>query len=117
MAFAGFLALLFFAPLAFGTTETWSRNTAELLAAVTALLHFAPQPADRKKSFYQVPGLLPLLLFVAWIFLQCVPLPPQAVRWLSPQTAAAYQPAFDLRQTEFWLPLIHRNRSRSTRRA
>lgn len=105
MAFAGFLALLFFAPLAFGATETWSRNTAELLAALTALLHFAPRPAASKKPFYQVPGLLPLLLFVAWIFFQCVPLPPQAVRWLSPQTAAAYQPAFDLRQTEFWLPL------------
>uniref|UniRef100_UPI004057AFF8 O-antigen ligase family protein n=1 Tax=Candidatus Electronema sp. TaxID=2698783 RepID=UPI004057AFF8 len=105
MAFASFLALLFFAPLAFGTTETWSRITAELLAALTALLYFAPRPAASKKPFYQVPGLLPLLLFVAWIFFQCVPLPPQTVRWLSPQAAAAYQPAFDLRQTEFWLPL------------
>lgn len=105
MAFAVFLAVLFFAPLAFGTTETWSRITAELLVALAALLYFAPLPAARKTAFYQTPGLLPLLLFVAWIFFQCVPLPPQAVQLLSPQTAAAYQPAFDLRQTEFWLPL------------
>ncbi|MGR0482982.1 MAG: O-antigen ligase family protein [Candidatus Electronema sp. V4] len=105
MVFVVFLAVLFFAPLAFGTTETWSRITAELLVALTALLYFAPLPAARKTAFYQVPGLLPLLLFVAWIFFQCVPLPPQAVRLLSPQTAAAYQPAFDLRQAEFWLPL------------
>jgi len=109
MAFASFLAVLFFAPLAFGTTETWSRITAELLVALTALLFFAPQPAARKTAFYQVPGLLPLLLCVAWIFFQCLPLPAQAVRLLSPQTAAAYQPALDLRQTEFWLPLtVHR---------
>ena len=105
MAFAGFLAVLFFAPLAFGTTETWSRLTAELLVAVTALLYFAPQPASHKRTLYQTPGLLPLLLWLAWIFFQCLPLPVHVVRLLSPQTAAAYQPAFDLRLADYWLPL------------
>ncbi len=105
MAFAVFLAVLFFAPLAFGTTETWSRITAELLIALAALLHFVPQRAASQKTFYQMPGLLPLLIGVAWIFFQCVPLPPQAVSLLSPQAVSTYQPVFDLRQTEFWLPL------------
>jgi O-antigen ligase len=104
MAFAGFLAVLFFAPLAFGTTETWSTVTAELLVTLTALGCWFPL-TGRKNVWYQVPGLLPLLLCVAWIYLQCLPLPVSWVRQIAPSTAAAYQPALDLLQPGTWIPL------------
>ncbi|WP_417910071.1 O-antigen ligase family protein [Candidatus Electronema sp. PJ] len=106
MAFAFYLTVLFFAPLAFGTTETWSRLLAELLVALTALPYFAPLPLRRKAaSFFQVPGLLPLLLGLAWCYGQCLPLPLPVVRLLSPNTAALYQPVLELLPSDTWIPL------------
>ena len=100
MAFALFLVLLFFAPLAFGTTETWSTVTAELLTALAAVSYFFPL-GKRKAAFYQIPALLPLVLCLGWIFLQCIPLPFS----FAPGTAAAYQPVLDLLPPETWIPL------------
>ncbi len=105
MAFAFFLIVLFFAPLAFGTTELWSTVTAQLLVAVAVLCCFLPRSKQRKRLFYQVPGVTPLLLCLSWIYLQCLPLPVETIRLISPQTVAIYQPILELLPAETWIPL------------
>jgi O-antigen ligase len=104
MAFAVFLAVIFFAPLAFGTTEVWSTITAQLLASVAVLLCFFPK-TGRKAQFYRVPGLLPLLLFLGWNYVQLLPLPVAAVQVISPQTVDIYQPVLDFLPPDTWIPL------------
>lgn len=103
MSFAVFLAALFFAPLAFGTTEPWSAVTLELLVILTGLGCFFPLGSGR--TVYKAPGLVPLLLFIGWMCLQCVLLPVPLVRLLSPNTAAIYQPVLDLLPIDTWIPL------------
>lgn len=107
ISFVLFLITLFFAPLAFGTTETWSMITVELLVALTALLYFFP--SCRKKAVcYRIPGFLPLLLLFSWIWLQIIPLPAPLVRILAPDIFQAYQPVLDLpglSDSDTWIPL------------
>jgi O-antigen ligase len=98
------LLLLCFAPLAFGSTETWSVAAAELLAALAVLAHFRPCAA-RRADLQPVPGLLPLLFLLLWLLAQCLPLPPALVQALSPQTAAVWQPVLDLLPANTWVPL------------
>ena len=104
MSSAPLLLLLCFAPLAFGTTETWSVAAAETLAAVAVLLRFRPCAA-RRTAFQPVSGLLPLLLLLLWLLAQCLPLPPSLIQALSPQTAAIWQPVLDLLPPDTWIPL------------
>ncbi|MCW5212741.1 O-antigen ligase family protein [Desulfobulbus sp. TB] len=116
-AFFLFLFTLFFAPLAFGTTETWSILTVELLIALTGLFLFVFQSFSHKRQacypYYQTPGMLPLLLLLAWMFLQVIPLPIFLVRTLSPATFHAYQPILGISgavSPDHWIPLtVHRN--------
>ncbi|RWX49454.1 O-antigen ligase, partial [Candidatus Electrothrix communis] len=106
-AFFLFLLTLFFAPLAFGTTETWSMITVELLIALTGCFYFFPH-SNEKTVYFRVPGFLPLLLLLAWIFFQTLPLPLPVVRVLAPNIFQAYQPVLDLpglRSLDNWIPL------------
>ncbi len=109
-AFFFFLFTLFFAPLAFGTTETWSIFTLELLVALTGLVFFQPF-FSKEQVYYQTPGLLPLLLLLAWMFVQTIPLPPFIIRWLAPHIFYTYQPVLDLSgvvqgiSPDHWIPL------------
>jgi O-antigen ligase len=104
MFFAVFLAALFFAPLAFGTTETWSTATLELLVALAGVGCFFPFFFG-KNTVSKVPGLVPLLLFIGWMWLQCVLFPAPLVGLLSPNTLAAYQPLLDILPPDTWIPL------------
>jgi O-antigen ligase len=104
MSSALLLSLLCFAPLAFGSTETWSVAAAELLAALAVLLHFF-LCAARKTDIQPVPGLLPLLLLLAWLLAQCLPLPPALVQAVSPQTAEVWQPVLGLLPPDTRIPL------------
>ncbi|MCI5132622.1 MAG: hypothetical protein D3904_14185, partial [Candidatus Electrothrix sp. EH2] len=97
ISFVLFLITLFFAPLAFGTTETWSMITVELLIALTALLYCSSSCTKTKETVcYRVPGFLPLLLLLSWIWLQVISLPPPLVRILAPDIFHAYQAILDL---------------------
>ena len=102
MSSALLLTLLCFAPLAFGSTETWSVAAAELLTALAVLLHFRPYA---RTAFQPVAGLLPLLLLLLWLLAQSLPLPPALVQILSPQTAAVWQPVLDLLPPDTRVPL------------
>ncbi|MFW5970774.1 MAG: O-antigen ligase family protein [Desulfovermiculus sp.] len=87
IAFALFIAALFFAPLAFGTVEIWAYTIMEILICLSAALYFG---ALRTRPVYQTPGLVPLLLLLGVILVQILPLPPGLVRLLSPHSYALY---------------------------
>lgn len=76
-----FFFLFIFSPLAFGTTEPWSYAIMEITAAFAVLIFLIHL---NKLELYQVPGLIPLLLFLLYILFQICPLPPFIVAWLSP---------------------------------
>jgi O-antigen ligase/tetratricopeptide (TPR) repeat protein len=110
-AFFLFLLTLFFAPLAFGTTETWSMITVELLIALTGIFYFSPYPRGKSvcyPAYYQVPGFLPLLLLLGWMFFQTLPLPLPVVRVVAPNIFQVYQLGLDLpglSSFDNWIPL------------
>jgi len=79
-----FFFLLVFTPLAFGTTEPWSYAVMEILTAI-ALLAFFIFTIKHNGPVYQVPGMVPLLVFLGYILFQLVPLPPALVAFLSPK--------------------------------
>ena len=102
-AFYLFLGTLIFAPLAFGTVETWSYLIMELLVCTSAILLFI---SVGKKKYYQVPGLRPLAFVNAFILLQLIPLPGSLVNLLSPTTYAIYQNSAGLISGPIqWMPL------------
>lgn len=104
ISFTLFLTTLFFAPLAFGSVETWSIALVEILVFLTALSYFFQRRHD-KQAFLQVPGFLPLLLLILWISLQLIPLPPPLVKMIAPGVYQAYAPLLDLQETGQWIPL------------
>lgn len=86
-AFYLFLAALIFSPLAFGTVETWSYLVMGLMISAGAVMLVY---SSRERPFFQVPGLIPLLMVNAFILFQLVPLPAIIVKLLSPSTYAVY---------------------------
>ena len=79
-----FFFLLVFAPLAFGTTEAWSYAVMEILTAVAVLGYFV-HVSRHDDGLYQVPGIVPLMVFLGYILFQVVPLPAPVVAFLSPK--------------------------------
>ncbi|MBU1420035.1 MAG: O-antigen ligase family protein [Proteobacteria bacterium] len=104
LSFILFLTTLFFAPLAFGSVETWSIAVVEILVFLAALSYFF-QGKHEKQPYLQVPGFLPLLLLILWMFLQLIPLPPPLVKVISPGIYQAYAPLLNLQETSLWIPL------------
>lgn len=88
--------------MAFGTVETWSYLTMEMLICVSALLLFF-YPGE--KTFYKVPGIIPLLSVNAFILFQIIPLPGNFVKLLSPSTYAIKQSAAGLTGETAWISL------------
>ena len=102
LGLAVFLLPLAVAPLAFGTVEGWSLLLVELLVGVAVLAHSL---RDLKGRLLAAPGLLPLLLLLAWMAVQLLPLPVPLVKILSPHGFAAYEPVYGLLGDDRWLPL------------
>jgi O-antigen ligase/tetratricopeptide (TPR) repeat protein len=97
---AGVLAMVVFSPLAIGAVHPWAFITAELvMCAMTVLwviklvLHasIANQPALRGIRDL----VLPLGLFIAFVFFQLAPLPPEVLHALSPSTYHFYVKALE----------------------
>jgi O-antigen ligase/Tfp pilus assembly protein PilF len=101
-AYSLFLTALLFSPMAFGTVETWSCLIMEIIICASALfLYFS----TKQKTFYQVPGILPLILVLAFILLQIIPLPGNLVKILSPATFDIYHNSSGLIGPIEWLPI------------
>ncbi|TGD73105.1 O-antigen ligase domain-containing protein [Mangrovimicrobium sediminis] len=103
LVFAGFLAVLFWAPLPFASNRVWAGALLCLLLALLSLAwallalrgraHIAPATWRRARLPLAV-----LALVQAWVLLQTLPLPPALLAALSPQ-AARWQPG------DGWAPL------------
>lgn len=102
-----FYFLLIATPLAFGTVEFWSLAAMETIA-LTALAVYCTRALWKKHSLYLPPGSLPLSLLLIFILLQCVPLPGDLVRLLSPSSWDIHKIAEQLSGTRNWQTLsIH----------
>lgn len=109
LSFPLFLTVLLFAPLAFGSVETWSIGIVELLVFTSLLLSFFQ--GKSRGNFLQVPGIIPVLLLPAYIFLQTIPLPSTIVSFLAPNIYEVYAPVLNLQESKSWIPLTVNQKS------
>ena len=126
----GLLFLIIFTPLAFGTVHIWSITVMELLVAFLVMLWMIKSlNIQRLKGDYLInynrdaggqvllscsrlglvktPLNIPILLFIALVVFQLTPLPPSALKLISPGTYQLYSetlphawPASELKGTE-----------------
>lgn len=75
----------------------------EVSCALGVLLYCASRGDE--KTFYKVPGLLPLGLFLGWMLIQAVTLPAPLVKLVSPASFVAYQGALGPFGDVSWMPL------------
>lgn len=104
ISFSLFLLTLIFAPLAFGSVETWSIASVEVLIFLTCLTYFF-HTFRQDEPVLRTPGLLPLLLLILWMFLQLIPLPPNLVKLIAPAIYQTYEPILNVSGNNFWPPL------------
>ncbi len=100
-----FLFVLFFSPLAFGTVEPWSRAIVESTALSGLAIALRRRTHDGRLRLHAVPGALPLLLFLGFVLLQCVPLPAALLRAISPAAHARWAAALGNTDPLPWLSL------------
>ena len=92
------LFLLLFTPLAFGTVHAWAYSLMEGVVALMVLawafkIWFHRQAIGDAPTSRVWPIALPLCLFIGFVFLQLVPLPPHVLQAISPATYEVYQKA------------------------
>ena len=81
------IAMLAFAPLAFGVVEAWSEEIVLALAAAISIVFCVKVLALRKRSVTWSWSYVPILVFVAMAGAQLIPLPTSVIRLISPQAA------------------------------
>jgi tetratricopeptide (TPR) repeat protein/O-antigen ligase len=107
--FSIYLFLLVFAPFAFGTVEEWSLAVMEAFSFCAIMLLLLRRLKYNPPFLYEVPGILPLALFLAYMLLQLVPLPPAVIGIISPNTYALYKKTIWIDSPMTWASLsIHR---------
>jgi len=99
------LFVLLFSPLAFGTVEPWSRAIAEGAALAGLALALRRRTHDGRLRLHTVPGTRPLLLFLGFVLLQCLPLPPWLLHVISPAAYGRWAAALGSAGPLPWLPL------------
>ena len=82
------IALLLFMPAAYGAVDPWSESIATAGGAALALLLVARTLIARRSMRISPWAWVPIVLFIAIVMLQLLPLPSHAVRLLSPHTFA-----------------------------
>ncbi|MEW6052666.1 MAG: O-antigen ligase family protein [Nitrospirota bacterium] len=86
-----FLCILIFSPLAFGAVELWSLVIMETTSIAALLLLLLRNVRKKDPFLYEMPGIIPLLCLLAYAGLQIIPLPPEFVRIISPETYHLYR--------------------------
>lgn len=99
-----YLFALLFAPLAFGTTEAWSRTILCLSIFLCATIYFF-DCKQRDQPLLRVPGLFPLTIWAVLMALQVLPLPTVLVKIVSPATYTLYQETLGLTGAVGWMRL------------
>jgi O-antigen ligase len=93
-----YLFVLVFSPLAFGTVDLWALFVVEGCCFL-ALICYLFVILRKDQPSVKTPGLVPLLIFLAWMAFQVIPLPSALVAIISPSTAALYEPLLTTSQT------------------
>jgi tetratricopeptide (TPR) repeat protein/O-antigen ligase len=109
-AYALFIGTLIFAPLAFGSVETWSIGLVEILVSLATLTYLF-EVRDKSKPFLKVPGILPIFLLILFMWVQLIPLPASIVSVIAPGIYQAYAPMLNLQDTNHWIPLTVNQKS------
>jgi O-antigen ligase/tetratricopeptide (TPR) repeat protein len=95
-----FWGILIFSPLAFGSVEPWSLAIMEGGAFLTLFLVLI-----RKRVIVAVPGFTPLMIFLAYMLFQLIPLPQELVKFISPSAYKIYGETIALVDPGAWMPL------------
>ena len=82
------IALLVFAPLAFGAVEAWSEEVVIVLAAAISICFCLKLAFTRGPSVTWTWAYIPVFVFILVAVVQAIPLPVALVRLISPQTVA-----------------------------
>ncbi|UCG56509.1 MAG: O-antigen ligase family protein, partial [Phycisphaerales bacterium] len=82
------VALLAFAPLAFGAVEEWSEQVVLALAAAISICFLLKLVLRKDTAFIFSWVYVPIAIFVLVVALQLIPLPTSVVTIISPNTAA-----------------------------
>jgi len=100
-----FIFILIFSPLAFGTVEPWSLTIMETAAFSAAFLLLYRNTKESNIPLYEAPGIIPLLFLLTYILIQCIPLPSEIVRVISPQTYDLFKTTVLIEEPGAWIPL------------
>ncbi len=101
-----FLFILIFSPLAFGTVELWSLTIMETASVSALIMLLLRNLKDKDRSLFEIPGIIPLLFLLTYVLLQAVPLPPDIIRIISPETYNLYKETMLVDQAgESWMSL------------
>ncbi|MFH2130743.1 MAG: O-antigen ligase family protein, partial [bacterium] len=93
------MALLVFAPLAFGSVHVWAYSLVEIGVFVLLTLHLMNRIVFSKSdsvSWVKTPVNLVLILLFVFIGLQMVPLPPSWIAFFSPKTFSDKMRVFEV---------------------
>ncbi len=100
-----FIFILIFSPLAFGTVEQWSFTIMETLSLLALCLLLFNQMKDREPYLFDIPGIIPLILLLAYMLIQLIPLPSSFVKLISSNTYALYSETAGIVEPIGWIPL------------
>ncbi|MCD4742962.1 MAG: O-antigen ligase family protein [Desulfobacteraceae bacterium] len=90
-----FFFVIIFSPLAFGTVEPWSYAVMEISVVAGFFLYFI-HIYKTNVLLYKVPGIIPLCLFLLYILIQIIPLPPQVIKIISPASYEIQEAALQM---------------------
>lgn len=103
--FTLFIFVLIFAPLAFGTVEPWSLTVMEISSILAFLFLLLSKLRSKETFFYDTPGIIPLLCFLALMGIQLVPLPVGILKMISPETYSIYKETIFAGEPVSWVSL------------
>jgi O-antigen ligase/Tfp pilus assembly protein PilF len=93
---------LVFSPLAFGAVEQWSMAVMEALSFIALSLVLLRSMKHKEPFLHEVPGIVPLSVFLAYMLIQLIPLPPALLKVVSPGAYKLYAETLWLDATKTW---------------
>jgi O-antigen ligase/tetratricopeptide (TPR) repeat protein len=103
--FTIFIFILIFSPLAFGTVEPWSLTIMETFSIFSLFLLLIRNLKYKDTFLYEIPGIIPLTLFLAYILIQLIPLPSGIIKVISPETYNLYKETILINEPLTWVSL------------